>query len=169
VCAKLDIGFDYICTAGDKLKSASNWTVLLATLALAPSFVRAQDSIPKWLQEENRKWYSALNAGNASALAKLYARDAVVISPNRTLQGRAAIEEFQRASFAKAQPRCTWVLGGAHVLEKQVALWGTDECTETPKSGGAPWTSRTRWLTLYERQSDGAWLVVRESYDVLKD
>jgi uncharacterized protein (TIGR02246 family) len=124
--------------------------------------------VPEWVRQENQKWYAALNAGDPAALARLYTEDAVSITPNRVMRGRSAIEAFHRDNFSRSQPACTWVINGAHVLEKQAAVWGVDTCTETPKSGAAPSTGSTNWLTVYERQPDGSWLVVRESYDVVK-
>ena len=154
------------------MNQKTRWSVrrLSSVLTIVASMqvaLLAQSGVPQWLQEENSKWYAALNSGDAAALAKLYADDAVSITPSRVLRSRAAIEAFHRSNFQRSQPKCTWTLGGAQVLEKQAALWGIDTCTETPKSGAAPWTSKTRWLTIYERQPNGSWLVVRESYDLV--
>jgi uncharacterized protein (TIGR02246 family) len=135
-------------------------------LSLTPGF--AQEVIPRWAREVNAKWFAALQAADAAALARLYTEDAVSVTPSRVLRGRAAIEAFHRSNFEKSRPKCTWSITGAQALDKLAAVWGKDTCTETPTSGAKPWTSQTRWLTVYELQPDGQWLVVRESYDLVK-
>lgn len=145
-----------------------NLRVCATAVMLTVVAASAQERVPEWLQEANRLWFEALSSGDASRLARLYSSDAVSITASRTLRGRDAIEAFHRGNFEKSTPKCTWRIHGAHVLEKQAAAWGTDTCTETPRSGAAAWTSQTRWLTIYERQADGSWLIVRESYDLVK-
>ena len=115
--------------------------------------------------ELTAKWYAALHAGDTSSFIKLYAEDAVAVLPTRTLRGRSAIEAFHRRDMAKTRYKCTWTLDGARVLTKQAAVWGTDRCVETPTSGGKSRTSTSAWLTVYEQQPDGSWLIVRDSYD----
>jgi uncharacterized protein (TIGR02246 family) len=125
----------------------------------------AQTGVPGWLKALNDKWYEALHAGDAAALSKVYTADAVVLSPTQEVRGRAAIEAYQRKDFAQTAHKCTCTIGGAQVLAKLAVVWGADVCTETPRSGGASRTAKSRWLTIFERQQDGAWLIARDSFD----
>ena len=137
----------------------------LFILSLNLAFSSPRAAIPKWAEEVTAKWYAALHAGDASSFMKLYAADAVAVLPTQTLRGRSAIEAFHRRDKDRTGYKCTWTIGGAHALAKQAAVWGTDNCIETPKGGGPSRTAMSEWLTVYERQPDNSWLIVRDSYD----
>ncbi len=150
------------------IRQALGIAVLSLAASLGPSSIHAQEA-PKWAQEQLEKWYAAFNAGDASALMKLYAVDAVLFLPDQTLRGRAAIEAFQKENFQKTRYACTWVIDGVQALGKQAVVWGHDACTETPKAGGAPRTVKNRWLTVLEQQKDGSWIIVRDSGEEIKE
>ena len=45
--------------------------------------------------------------------------------------------------------------------------WGHDTCTSTSKSDGTTESTKERWLSAFERQSSGEWLIVRETWENL--
>lgn len=128
----------------------------------------SQSAIPQWAREHTDQWYAAIQAGNATQIGKFYRADGEVISPKQTLRGRAAIEMFHRDNFEKTRYQCTWKIEGVSALDRLAAIWGIDRCVETPKAGGSAETIRSRWLSIYERQADGSWLITRDSYDILR-
>jgi uncharacterized protein (TIGR02246 family) len=132
------------------------------------ALVTAQTTVPSWAKDLNDKWYAALHAGDAAALSKMYTADAVVLSPTQAVRGRSAIEAYQRKDFAQISHKCKWTVVGAQATAKLTAIWGTDVCTETPKSGGSARTSKSRWLTVFERQPDGSWLIARDSFEAME-
>jgi len=147
--------------------AVSIFFVLCAAVSLTSRPLRAQ-ATPDWAQEVNKKWYAAFNAGDAAGLMKLYAADAVLLLPDQTLRGRGAIEGFQSSNFQKTRYSCQWSIDGVQAVGKQAAVLGLDTCLESPKSGGAGKTVKNRWLTVYERQADGSWLIARDTSEEMK-
>ena len=131
--------------------------IALAQTAPAPP------QVPTWAEERMNQWYTAFNAGDAGTIMTLYAPDATLLLQGRAYQGRAAIEAFHRANFAAARFTCAWTIEHGSVVDRLAAVWGTDACEETPAAGGPParWTGR--WLTVFQLQPDGSWLIVRDS------
>jgi len=141
--------------------------VLAAVLSTTPSSLRAQ-GVPTWAQEVNETWYAAFHAGDAAALMRLYASDAVLLLPDQTLRGRAAIEAYQSGNFQKTRYSCKWGIDGVQAAGRHAAVLGHDSCVESPTAGGADRTVKNRWLTVFERQTDGSWLIARDSSEELK-
>jgi uncharacterized protein (TIGR02246 family) len=119
--------------------------------------------IPEWAQEHTKQWYAAFNAGDGAAITKLYAADAVLFLQGQTFEGRAAIEAFHKGNFEKARFACTWTIEGMSTVDKVAVVWGNDSCLDTPKTGGVPVSWKGRWLTVYQLQRDGSWMIVRDS------
>ena len=141
--------------------------VLATVLSAVPVSLRAQTT-PTWAQEVNQKWYAAFSAGDAAALMKLYVADAVLLLPDQTLRGRPAIEAYQSSNFQKTRYSCKWAIDSVQSAGKQAAVLGHDTCVESPKAGGAGKTVNNRWLTVFERQPDGSWLIARDTSEEVK-
>lgn len=109
------------------------------------------------------RWYAAFNAGDAASIISLYAADATLLLQGQAFHGLAAIEAFHRASFASVRFTCTWSIEGAETVDRLAAVWGADECTETPRGGGPSMRWSGRWLTVFQRQADGSWMIVRDT------
>ena len=54
------------------------------------------------------------------------------------------------------------------MVDHLAAVWGDDACVETPKSGAPSQAWQGRWLTVYQLQPDGSWLIVRDSGEEAK-
>ncbi|HEX9164369.1 MAG TPA: DUF4440 domain-containing protein [Gemmatimonadales bacterium] len=132
-------------------------TLLAGLFSLVPSALPAQGA-PQWAQDLLSAWYTAYNAGDAHGVARLYTEDAVV----GTNRGRAAYAADLAARFAKVKATCTGAFDGFQVAGASAVGWGRDQCTETPKAGGPEVKTRTKWIAVYARQSDGRWLTVRD-------
>ena len=146
------------------LISRLRWVAAVFVIcAINSTSLLGQPAAPQWLQELERKWSTAFDAGDATALAALYTRDAVILLPSQTARGRPAIDEFQKAYFADTRYACTWPIDGVHTLDRLVFVWGRSMCTATPRSGGPPRGQNGRWARVYELQGDGSWLIVRDS------
>jgi uncharacterized protein (TIGR02246 family) len=141
--------------------------VLATVLGAMPLALGAQTT-PAWAQDVNQKWYAAFGAGDAAALMKLYAADAVLLLPDQTLRGRPAIEAYQSGNFQKTRYSCKWAIDSVQSAGKQAAVLGHDTCVESPKAGGANKTVSNRWLTVFERQADGSWLIARDTSEEVK-
>jgi uncharacterized protein (TIGR02246 family) len=141
---------------------AATVALLAGGLGVAAVSLGAQTT-PAWAQDANAKWYAAFNAGDAVAIAKFYAPDAVVFVTDQTLRGRDAVQAYHKGNFDKTRFKCEWAIDSVQAVGKQAAVLGHDSCVETPKAGGAAKTTKSRWLTIYERQADGSWLMVRDA------
>jgi len=134
---------------------------------LAPRMLRAQTEsplIPTWAQEQLDVWYSSFNAGDAKGVAALYAADAVLILPGQpAIRGRAAIEAHHVSLHRDTKFACAGGYLGFRVVANTAVGWGYDECTETPRAGGPATKTKSQWLTVYEKQSDGRWTIIRDA------
>jgi len=80
----------------------------------------------------------------------------------------ATIEAFHTGNFAKVRYNCTYTIESVSMVDHIAAVWGDDACVETPKSGAPPQAWQGRWLTVYQLQPDGSWLIVRDSGEEAK-
>ena len=146
-----------------RLREAVRTILLLAgILAVGPVAARAQ-SVPRWLQDKEKNWLAAFNAGDAKALANLYAPDAAVLIPAQSVRGRPSIDQFQANYLESNSFNCSGSIDGARVLEKLAAVWGHVRCTKTSRGGGAAQTATNDWLRVYEVQPGGKWLISRDT------
>ena len=137
-------------------------------LASVSSSLWAQP-VPQWAHDGLAKWYAANNAEDAVRLAQLYSKDAVVKPPDRpAIRGRAAIEAFFRKGFESADAQTKGVTDGARVMNDLAVTWGHDESTSVPKGGGEATTRKTNWLAVHEKQPDGSWLLIRDTWSSAK-
>jgi len=141
--------------------------VLLAGM-VGHSRPASAQAILDWAKDHTTKWYTAFNAGDASAIIQLYASDAVLLLQGETFNGRGAIEAFHKGNFAKARYSCTWTIDSVSMVDNLAAVWGDDACVETPTSGAPSQSWQGRWLTVYQLQPDGSWLIVRDSGEEAK-
>lgn len=146
-----------------KSQHQSSPVTLVALLLLVgyTSSATAGD-VPAWVEEQLlTPWYAAFNAQDANALASLYTSD------GRTgpASGRKEIISLVKTYWAESNMSCSGAFNGFQIIGNLAAGWGYDTCIVTPKSGGESMTERTRWITVYERQANGTWLISRETYE----
>ena len=135
--------------------------VMLATVVSAT--VASAQTIPDWARERTTAWYSAFNSGDAAALANMHTPDAVLLLAGVTMEGKAAIENFHAGQFAAVRFDCAWTIQGVSVVYRLATVWGTDTCVETPKSGAPPVKWNGRFMTMYQLQADGRWMIIRDT------
>jgi len=139
--------------------------VLVVGLAI-PAAARAPSSgdprLDRAIEKANAEWEVAMKAGEAGPIAAPYLDDAVFVGPDGSCtRGKAAIEAMYRERFAargkalstRIEPRRVSV-DGALACE-----WGYGEVTslmdgKPAKRGGA-------YLTVWARQPDGDWKILR--------
>ena len=109
-------------------------------------------------------WIKAILAGDAAALAALYADDAVLVLPGAPAArgGKAIAESF--AGWLKETKVTEFVLSdsqyrtGGHLS----AGWGRYRMTTVPKAGGAP-TTETGTYCGVATEKDGVWKYVSDN------
>jgi len=138
-------------------KVGSDWKVQAdMSLSTAPD-----GGAPGWARETLARWYERFNTRDAESLADLYAADARV----GDAQGRAAIIQQFQDNWAESNESCSGGFDDFVVVGSIAAGWGRDTCVGTPEDGGPTATVRSNWLAMYERQSDGSWLCIRDYAD----
>jgi len=140
--------------------------VLSVMLVCAATSASAQ-AIPDWARQRTTDWYDAFNSGNATALANMHTPDAVLLVAGITMDGKDAIQRFHAGQFDKVRFDCTWTIQGVSVVHRLAAVWGTDSCTETPKSPVGATTFNGRFMTMYQLQADGMWMIIRDTGEVV--
>ncbi|MEM6704751.1 MAG: DUF4440 domain-containing protein [Acidobacteriota bacterium] len=115
---------------------------------------------PEWAIESLRQFYDAYNSGDAEAMAAQYAPDAVVGDTESVARGREAIvARFQPSWDAGAQ--CNGDIDEFLEAGPIATASGRDVCTVTAADGSTT-TTRVQWVSVYEQQSDGSWLTIRD-------
>lgn len=143
-------------------KHVARMIALAAAVSLA-SVAIAQDGPD--LDAVASAYARAVDDNDASALAQLYAEDAVVHSPDAgRVEGRAAIEGLFAAIFAEAAPGDMRITPDEeHRLGDAVLATGSFEMAATGPAG-QPATMSGAYFNLY-REIDGDWLIVRQIWN----
>ena len=109
------------------------------------------------------RYNAALKSGDAAGIAQMYTDDAIVMAPNfPAWQGRAAVNAGFAGffgQFAITDVRLATrdvIVSGALAIEQ-----GTYEWTLHPKTG-ADIKDNGKYLTVWQRQTDGSWKIVRD-------
>ncbi len=113
----------------------------------------------------NARYADAFKRGDAASLVATYTDDAVVMPPNMTVwEGRAAISQGFAgflSQFSVVDARLTTkdvIVTADYATERGTYSW-----TLHPKSGTGPdIVDNGKYLTVWERQEDGSWKIVRD-------
>ena len=116
------------------------------------------------IEATNLKFAAAMVKGDAAAAAGMYTSDAVVMLPNQpAMQGLAAIQAgiagmLKDVAVKTFTPKTSDVIvAGEYAIET-----GTFEWLMQAKAGGPAMPDKGKYLTVWKRQADGGWKVVRD-------
>ena len=112
----------------------------------------------------DQAWTQAVLAGDATALAALYADDAILAMPGApAARGRKAIAE-SLAAWLKETKVTAFALVDSHhqTVGHLSAGWGDWKMTSVPKAGGAP-TTETGTYCGVAVEKDGVWKYVSDN------
>jgi uncharacterized protein (TIGR02246 family) len=118
------------------------------------------------VEAANAAWLPGLRDRNAASIAEAYADSGVFVGADGSVtRGRAAVERMYEARF----PRLGTIVGGGVVQDGVTAVapdllyeWGhawLEMQADTP--GAAPARTGGRYLTVWRREPDGHWRIVR--------
>jgi uncharacterized protein (TIGR02246 family) len=117
------------------------------------------------IEEAHAAWLPGLRSRDADAIVAAYADSGIFVTADgHTIRGRAAIAEMYRARFPKLPTirDGAVVQGGIALLRPDVLVeWGGAWLELAPSTAGAPTRSGGNYVTLWQRQSDGRWRIVR--------
>ena len=141
--------------------------VALCVSTVGNSVRHPREAILDWAKGAHSEMVRRLQCGRRPAIVQLCAVMPSCSFRGETFSGRGAIEAFHTGNFAKVRYSCTWTIS-VSMVDNLAAVWGDDACVETPKSGAPAQSWQGRWLTVYQLQPDGSWLIVRDSGEEAK-
>jgi uncharacterized protein (TIGR02246 family) len=132
--------------------------------AAAPAGLSAEDETA--IRALDAQWARAASAGDANAVAALYASDATVLPPMEPIrQGEAAKKywvDFTNAFSGPTELATTAVEGRGDLAYAS----GTYRLTLTPRKAGAkplP-TEEGKYLEVLKKQADGSWKILYDMW-----
>ena len=107
------------------------------------------------------------NAGDFEKIMSNYAENSIQMPPNESnRKGKEAILlGYQKTRELNDEHCDSSVVEDVRVSGDLAIVRGTDTGTTTPRSGGEPVKYSLKWLTVLERQSDGAWKWIYEMWN----
>ena len=112
-------------------------------------------------------WLDAMTANDAAALGRVVTDDVVLMPPNeQPVAGRAAIVDWFDGVVRQARttsvdvPQREVIVSGDYGIERGSYVW-----TVSPAAGGSPIVLRGNFLAIYQQQSDGEWMVIRNIWN----
>ena len=107
------------------------------------------------------------NAGDFEKIMSNYAENSIQMPPNESnRKGKEAILlGYQKTRELNDEHCDSRVVEDVRVSGDLAIVRGTDTGTTTPRSGGEPVKYSLKWLTVLERQSDGAWKSIYEMWN----
>lgn len=114
------------------------------------------------IKKANSDFEIAMTKSDTAAIAEPYTADAVFVTPDGTAtRGRAAIEQLYRDRFAKSGPALeTKIVSDELMLDGDFA-YERGRGSITRRVGEKRVTDWARFLTVWQRQPDGAWKIFR--------
>ena len=135
--------------------------ILAATgFASAPS--SGDPRLDRAIEKANSEWGVAMKAGETASIAAPYLDDAVFVGPDGSCaRGKAAIEAMYRERFTKrGEALATRIEPHRVAVDGALAYeWGYGEVTTMAE--GKPATRGGPYLTVWSRQPDGDWKILR--------
>jgi ketosteroid isomerase-like protein len=140
--------------------------IAIAVLAVAASSAcRSRASDDEAVRAASRAWDRAHNAGDAAALGRLYAENAVSMPNNRpALEGRLAIEDDFRSFFKDVAATHATTIVSLEISGDLAVERGRYELSSTAKAGGPPTIERGKHIVVRRRLPDG-WKIAWEIWN----
>jgi uncharacterized protein (TIGR02246 family) len=136
--------------------------VLLFCVAATAVAVRSDDALHAAVRKANSEWAAAMKSGDAAVIAAPYTDNAVfVLVDGRSLQGRAAIEQMYREGFQKGGTASSTKIQSRSLVRDGDLAYESGYADVGVVRDGTPVTRGGRYLTVWQRQVDGAWKILR--------
>jgi uncharacterized protein (TIGR02246 family) len=140
-------------------------TILLLAAGCGPKTNDPSDIAAIKAMEES--YLRAVNAGDAAAVASLYAEDAVLLAPNTpALVGREAIQASYQSDFDLYKNEEVDVIEDVQVVGDIGFVRGTYTNKATPKvPGPAVIKDKGKWAAVSRHQPDGSWKYIFDTWN----
>jgi uncharacterized protein (TIGR02246 family) len=140
--------------------------MMLAFAALsAPGAVAAQDqmaAVRQAIDAQNRAWAEATKAGDAAAIARIFADSGVEVSlrSTKTWKGRAAIQELFVQIYQNPHATDAVVQTDQVLLDGPTAVEYGHYTFTYPPQDGQPQVDSGKYLVVWRQQADGGWRIL---------
>jgi uncharacterized protein (TIGR02246 family) len=168
----------------DRLLEMSGWFLVLILIAGFGASCKSRDveqaagstqekmastteSVRQAIESINSQWKQAAVAGDASALAKLYAEDAVLLPPGMPrARGGAAIEgQFAKMLGEAPFTSLELIVDDVVVAESGDLAYGSGTFTAAgTTAAGEAWKDQGKYLSVY-RNVNGDWKLVADTWN----
>jgi uncharacterized protein (TIGR02246 family) len=137
--------------------------VMLLVVGLALGGEKPSDpKLAAAIGKANSEWAEAMKTGDAATIAAPYAQDGVFVRADGScVQGRAPIEAMYRERFAKAGLASATKIESKRLVVDGEMAYESGYGEATMKKEGKSIVSGGRFLTVWQRQPDGDWKIVR--------
>lgn len=145
--------FTFGCQKGEEVAEAPKVNVEADVAAIKASF---------------QEWVQLYNPGDFDKIMSIfYAKNSIQMPPNEPIRkGKEAILLGYQKTRELSDEYCdSSVVEDVRVSGDLAVAQGIDTGTSTPRSGGEPVKYNLKWLTVLERQSDGAWKWIYEMWN----
>jgi uncharacterized protein (TIGR02246 family) len=110
------------------------------------------------------EWHRATAAGDVDAVLRLMSEDVVFLAPGKPpLKGRGTFANGLRTLLGSHRVDSTGDVQEVIVSDDLAYSWTALEVTITAQSGGKPHVRSGSALSIFRRQADGKWLLVRDA------
>ncbi len=153
---------------------AATATLTALLLACAPADTPATDTasstattdvaaVRAVIEAANATWATSLVAADVPAILANYADDGVMMQSGMpAVSGRAAIEEAMKGMVAAMKvDSAAFTMNDLKVSGDLAVETGSYRMTMTP-TGGAPMNDAGKYVTVWQKQADGSWKVIRD-------
>ena len=131
---------------------------LLSAVAVAAESTKLEATIRK----ANSEWAAAMKTGDAATIAAPYTDTAIFVLVDGTvIKGRAAIENMYRTGFERAGIATSTKIVSAKVVRDGDLAYESGYGEVGIVAGGKPTVRHSRYLTVWQRQSDDEWKIIR--------
>jgi uncharacterized protein (TIGR02246 family) len=126
-------------------------------MAMEPAELRSA------IESLTAEWETAFNAGDAAAVAEVYAEDATLMPDGRDIvTGRDAIRQFWSGAMAEAPEG---VVADLETLEVRGAGNLAYEIGRYTDRAGDEVVERGKYLVVWKQQADGTWKIVADIWN----
>jgi uncharacterized protein (TIGR02246 family) len=116
------------------------------------------------IREVHSTWIDAVNAGDLVCLLSLMAHDVVFLNPGQAPVGRDGFSPGFSAAHQQARINCISELEDVVVVGEVAYTLSRDSLSVTPRAGGEAMQLAGHRITVYRKQPDGRWLLVRDAH-----
>ncbi len=116
------------------------------------------------IREAIERWHRATAAGDVRAILRLMSEDVVFLAAGRApMKGRAAFEQQLLGVLASHRIESSGEVHEVVVSGKLAYAWSLLTVRITPLGGGEPMARSGSALSVFRKQIDRSWLLVRDA------